>query len=292
MLFVVKRTTVIMTHEIERIQPVKSDDGIVFYISADGKQAGISIAGLQRLIGLEVNSKLFQSSKNQLLHDMAIGNPGSKTIPELLKPLWGKVFNPVGVGTDGAKIVTEEAAVAIITYYAIERGNVAAMKSLSIFAQKGFNLWVKEVTHFAVNDNHNEIVGILKNMSLQIENLQVKVEKIDRLEGTTIRLFPGLHQINSGIIGINPALLEDGAVYSPRDWLRLKEIELDQSTYRCFALLVSETYKTLTGHKPDDKYKKVKRKEKLVTQREGYGYKVKDFDILEAAFSKLLEKLN
>lgn len=290
MLFVVKRITAIMTHKIERIQPVKSDDGIVFYISADGTQAGISISGLEKLLGYSSSSMLFNQNQNKLLWRMVNDTP-CETDPELLKPVWNKVFNPSGVGTDGARIVTEEATVAIITYYAVERNNIAAMKTLSVFAQKGFNLWVKEVTHFAIDDKQNEIINLLKNMSLQIENLQVKVEKIDRLEGTTVRLFPGLHQINSGIIGINPALLEDGAVYSPRDWLRLKEIELDQSTYRCFALLVSETYKTLTGHKPDDKYKKVKSKDKLVTRREGYGYKVKDFDILEAAFTKLLEKV-
>lgn len=278
-----------MTHEIERIQPVKSDDGIVFYISADGKQTGISISGLERLLGFVERGSLLDG-RNKLLEDCVNSTP-RQDIPNELQPIWGNVFNPRMTGTDGAKIITEEAAVAIITYYAITRKNVAAMHSLSVFAQKGFNRWVKEVTHYALEDNRNEIIDMLNCLMFEMKDLKIKVEKLDRLEGTTVRLFPDLHHINNGITALHPELLEDGAIYSPRDWLRLKAIELDQPTYRAFALLVSETYKTLTGRKPNDKYKKVKRKDKLVTQREGYGYKLKDFDILEAAFKKLLEKV-
>lgn len=274
------------------VTPVKSDNGITFYISNDGKQTGISISGLERLLGLSEKGSLF-SGKNKLMEDCQNGTP-RETIPESLQPIWGKVFNPSALGSDNAMIITEEAAVTIISYYAIERKNITATKSLFLFAKQGFNCWVKEITHFTVEEQDNEILRTLRKLDQNLEIVKTKVEKLERLDGITVTLYPGAKHINDGLASTNQLMLIDDCLYSGKDWLTSKGVKLTRGGYISFGHLVAQTYKTLTGKNPQIKYVTKPRKNKpnkTVKVKEGWGYRNIDFYIMEAAYEKFKDKM-
>ncbi|TFI51007.1 hypothetical protein BLD44_028440 [Mastigocladus laminosus UU774] len=276
----------------ETIVPTKSPDGITFYISADGTRTGISIAGLERLVGLKEFSAMFNPARQRLLYDMAEGEPLRKSIPDALKPAWGKVFDPFAKGADGAKIVMEEAAVCIIEYYAFEKNSEVARHAYRKFAQKGFNTWVKEVTNYSLDGKYDKLLSLIQELMVDVKEMKVKVDKLDRLEGTTVKFYPGLAHINGELSSDDKTkALSSSDLYTAKDWLALNKIDLDKSRFHSFVLLAAETYRTLTREEPKTKYKPYKGKNGRTTmQREGNGYRLGDFHILEAAYQKLLTK--
>jgi hypothetical protein len=295
--------------DIQILPPVKSSDGITFYISADAERAGISISGLERLIGINTNSGLFSPLRNRLLHEMSEGEV-RENIPVWLKPVWGNVFDTLVQGSDGAKIITQEAAVAIITYYAIEKKSPTAMHSLAQFAQIGFCTWVKQITKYGLEGKTDKMLVLMERMMGQMDDMryqlqdmqervidmQVKVDRLDRLDGTTISVYPGLYDINQTlsskeITKLLPSGRED--LYSIPQYLAIKNIVMDKSTKHAFALLASDTYLTMTGERPKIKYKQVPRKDGTFKSiKEGNGYRLIDFNILDVALKKLTESKN
>lgn len=100
-------------------------------VSADGKRTGISVRGLARLATGRESGDMFNETRNRILFLMASG-VDHNDILKSLKSAWGNVFVVDHKGSDGAKIVTEKAAVAIIKYFAIVDFHIleAAMNSL------------------------------------------------------------------------------------------------------------------------------------------------------------------
>lgn len=277
---------------IELIVPRKSDSGIIFYVAANGERTGISISGIQRLIGVQDNGQLFLERRNRMLFAMA-NNERLKTIPESLQPAWGNVFLSNAAGTDGAKIVSEEAASCIIEYYAIERQNVYAQKSLREFVRKGFSVWVKEITHFAATQSsfEKELLSTVKELLPQIKQLTAKVEKWDQVDGITTKIYPGMKLLNENLSQVGKEkLLPSNDLFTVSQWLNLKGIVLDKSTNHAFTRQVSDTFLTMTGQRPPAKYKTRYNKDGTVKYvKEGNGYRLIDFEILEVAFAKLKE---
>ena len=88
-------------------------------------------------------------------------------------------------------------------------------------------------------------------------------------------------------------MLMDGNIYSAKDWLMSKGVNLTRGGYISFGHLVAQTYKTLTGKNPQVKYKTSPRKNKpgkTVRAKEGWGYRNIDFYIMEAAYEKFKQK--
>lgn len=275
---------------MEIITPYKNEDGITFYISNDGKETGISIAGLERLLGLESNSRLFTKSQNKLMWRMVEEDSPLENDPKCLKPLWGKVFNPNGVGSDGAKIIRSEVMVAIIEYYAFERNNPVAKHSYRAFAKIGVDTWIKESTGYALEDKYDNLLGLVQELLTEVKVVRYKVDKLDKLESTMVTLYPGARHITEGWSNGDKTLSDDN-IYTIKDWLQLNDVTLDKSSYHSLALLAAETYRTLTGKNPVIKYKDiVTKKGRKNKMKVGNGYKLIDFYILEAAFKKLLSK--
>ena len=127
----------------------------------------------------------------------------------------------------------------------------------------------------------------------EVKEVRVKVEKLDRMEGTMVTWYPGAKHITEGWSSEeNKHLLGDKNIYTTKDWLNLNNISLDKGSYHSFSLLTAETYRTLTGKEPSIKYKPYKRKNgKMSKQKEGNGYKIIDFYILEACYKKLCSKV-
>jgi|SanBayMetagenome_1026888.scaffolds.fasta_scaffold00372_5 hypothetical protein len=279
---------------MEIVTPYKSEDGITFYISNDGKQTGISIVGLERLLGLDPRSCLFTKSQNKLLWRMSIGDDPLETDPECLKPLWGKVFEPTAVGSDGARIVRSQTMVAIIEYYAFDRNNPVAKHSFRAFANIGVDNWIKQTVNYTVDEKQNEMLNMLRQLHQDMQIVKTKVEKLERLDGITVTLYPGAKHINDGLSSTNQLMLMDDRLYSAKDWLASKGVKLTHGGYISFGHLVAQTYKTLTGKNPQVKYKTSPRKNKpgkTVKAKEGWGYRNIDFYIMEAAYEKFKKKM-
>lgn len=271
---------------MEIITPYKNEDGITFYISADGKTTGFSIRGLNRLIFNRDSGDLFSS---KLLSDMVNG-VDREDIPESLQSRWGKVFTEDAKGSDGAKIVNSKTAVAIIEYYAFDKNNKVAQHTYRAFANIGVDTWIKQITGYIVQDKYGELLPLVQELLTEVKVVRYKVDKLDKLESTMVTLYPGARHITEGWSNGDKTLSDDN-IYTIKDWLQLNDIKLDKSSYHSLALLAAETYRTLTGKNPVIKYKDiVTKKGRKNKMKVGNGYKLIDFYILEAAFKKLLSK--
>lgn len=225
--------------------------------------------------------------------DCQNGSP-RETIPEPLQPIWGKVFNPSALGSDGARIVNSEAMVGIIEYYAFDRKNDIAKHSYRAFAKIGADNWIKQTVNYTVNEKQDEMLNMLRQLHQDMQIVKTKVEKLERLDGITVTLYPGAKHINDGLSSTNKLMLMDDHLYSAKDWLTSKGVKLTHGGYISFGHLVAQTYKTLTGKNPQVKYKTIPRKNKpgkTVKAKEGWGYRNIDFYIMEAAYEKFKIKM-
>lgn len=272
----------------EIVTPRPSEDGIVFYVSASGDDTGISIRGLEKLGGYEPQGNLF--SKTQLFNDMENGMH-RENIPECLQPVWGKVFNRALKGSDGARIVTAQAAVAIIEYRAFVQNIKVARESFRKFSQIGFDTWVKKVVNFSNEPLLNpQLLQALQILNDKLDAVSSTCSKWNRIEGITATVYPGLKMFNDSLSNedIN-RLMPSEQLYTINDWCNLKGIVLDRSTMSSFSRQASDTFKTFTGDRPKVKYSKSARTNRQ--RKEGNGYKLVDFNILEAAWQTFSEKL-
>lgn len=271
---------------IEIVAPSKSEDGIVFYVSADGSKTGISVSGLERLLGLQPTGQLL-TGRSLILTDMA-NNAPRESVPKSLKATWGNVFTPHVKGSDGARIVSSKAASCVIKYYAFEKGSEKAMHSLDQFLDIGFETWVKEITNFTTSNQETELLEAVKQLIPEVKRLNAKAEKWDRIEGITATVYPGMHSLNQGFGIENDQLtLESKALYTAVEWLAMRGYVVDKSTKHAFCLQASDTYLTMTGKRPPDKYvtKHTRRGSRSV--KVGKGYKMLDFHILEVAWNSM-----
>lgn len=276
--------------DIEIVPPRKSEDGIVFYVSADGKKTGISIAGLEQLIGLKPYSVLFQEKRYPTFYRMSINAPQREIESKWLKPAWGNVFDPSLKGSDGAKIVMAKAATCIIKEYAFAKQNEIAVNSLDTFVDKGFDSWVKEVVNYSSEPTLNgELLDTLKQMNGKLDAVSAKVSKWDKIEGITATIYPGMKLLNDALSMTDvDKLLPSGDLYTTREWLSMKGIIVDKSTFYSFSRQAADTYKTMTGNRPKAKYSVSPRTGRQV--KDGNGYKVVDFVILESAWQAFVTK--
>jgi len=274
---------------MEIITPYKDQSGITFYISNDGTETGISVRGLERLLGFSERGSLF-GGKNKLMEDCQLDTP-RESIPESLQTVWGKVFNRFATGSDGAKIVRSEAMLAIIEYYAFERNNDVAKHSFRSIAKLGADSWIKEITGFAVNNETNKIQEKTEKLIGKIDGLLTRIEKIEQTEALTVTIYPGISHITEGLSNSNFLMLENKTLYTAKEWLESKGFKLTHGDYVSFGHLVAQTYKTLTGKDPKIKYKTTTYKGKPKKIKDGWGYQNIDYYIMEAAFEKFKVRL-
>ena len=232
---------------------------IEFYVSQDEKHVGISISGLGRLCGIT------RQSISNLLN-----TPEDKPLPKWLEPFTGKLFTPQVTGVNGAKIIDIKAASRIIRYYAYESPNTneIAKNAYDKFAEIGMDKWVKELTGFSEANNLTELTSLIHQLMGKFDKLEATTSKYNAIKQTTVSLYPGIDYINSDIE--TGHLLEspkEDEPFTAMEWLKSKGITLDNSHKHKFALLVGQTYVSLTQKEP----RKIKRKDKRgnATQRRG-----------------------
>lgn len=255
---------------------------IEFYVSEDLNVNGLSISGLSRLAGVHLST---MSSLVSRLDDTSV-----KTHPKDLEAFVGKVFVPLAVGVNGAKIINSKAAARIIRYYAYESKqarNHIAKESYDKFAEIGIDTWIKNVVGVSKNeDNQNKVIELLGTLINKVDKLEQVTTEYKQIRGNTSVIFPNLDRMLEELKEQELNCLPSGKELSLNQWLLTKGMMLDRSSKHRLSLLVSETYKTTTGKKPTKKTLKLG---KGRYQPNTCVYTEEEFPILEMSLRKLLE---
>ena len=268
------------------IQMVQKEvDGMEFYVSTDGKQSGMSESGLARVAGVD------RSSIHNLLQKASL--PGAdKKVPETLKTILGKDFYLPIDADKNAQVIPADICAAIVEYYAFESkaANEIARFSFRKFASKGISSWIKEVTGY--NDDQipesKEILSILKEVLSEVGELKQISKEYKNLRGRTVKVFPALDKTLEELAVEEESLPEENPQnYTLVEWIHLskKGVSLDNSSKHRLALLVSETYKSVTGSEPKKEHRQDKQTGKRVNSVCVYSYT--EFPILQLAWNKL-----
>ncbi len=275
-----------MTNSI-KVSPQIIDD-IEFYVSNDGKHCGVSISGLARLCGVS------RQTMSQRILEPLCNYDAAKTLNKSLEPLINNVFIPQLESNNGANVVSSYATALIIGYYAYESKihNEIAKKSLLKFAARGIDNWIKEITHYSENEKQDRLLLMMEDLIGEVKSMSVKVNRLENLQRTTITYYPGLAYINDNLAKESKQpLLESDDIFTVKEWLESKDIELSKSEFHSLSCMVAAGYKLTTGKDPKNKYEPVRRKDGSLYQRKiGRGYKQMDFNIIEAAYQKLLNR--
>lgn len=269
------------------IQMVQKEvDGIEFYVSLDGTQSGMSIRGLARMAGVAL------STVQKLL--LRVDTPTDKEIPKNLEPFIGKVFelSDVTSNNEGAKILSADLCAAIVEYYAFESkaANQVAQFSFRKFASKGISSWIKEVTGYQEGQipESKEILSILKEVLSEVSELKQISKEYKNLRGKTVKVFPALDKTLEELATEEECLPEENPQnYTLVEWITAtkKGVILDNSSKHRLALLVSETFKSVTGNEPKKEHRQDKLTKKRTNSVSVYSYT--EFPILQLAWNKL-----
>lgn len=156
------------------IKPV-IHDGIEFYLSHDNTEAGVSIAGLARLCGID-----FKTIRT-LLGNLMSATVSFNSVPKQLHELKGlDLFVPMNAFRS-AKIIDAKYAATIVNYYAYRSttGNSVARHSADQFALIGMKKWIQSFlgeqkslppVDLVTPEAFRELVGEVVQMKAQIRD--------------------------------------------------------------------------------------------------------------------------
>ena len=268
------------------IQMVQKEvDGIEFYVSTDGTQSGMSESGLARLCGVD------RSSIRHLLQKIKLGGVDKIGI-EALKALSGKDLYMRTEADNNAQVIPADICATVIEYYAFESkaANDTAKFSFRKFASKGMDLWIKEITGYQKDQipESKEILSILKEVLSEVGELKQISKEYKNLRGRTVKTFPALDKTLEEFATEEECLPEENPQnYTLVEWITLtkKGVILDNSAKHRLALLVSETYKSVTGNEPKKEHRQDKETKKRNNSVSVYSYT--EFPILQLAWNKL-----
>lgn len=266
-------------------------DDIEFYLTNDGKEAGVSIAGLVRLVGIPRMTIVDLVTKLERRNGF--------TPPKCLESLLCNVFDLTVQGHRGAKIIKSEAVVRLIEYYAFE-ANVTtdqARNSFRKFAQLGFIVWVKHITGYvekAIEPTNAELLAAFQQLVSEVKETKEITREYKQLRNATVTIIPGVDKMLEDYMEMdlqNTLPTVDGKI-ALFQWVKLNHgCTLDNTTMHKLAHLVSGAYKSATGKEPV-KSRVVKSIDKT-TGRKKYQnntcvYSEEEFPILEMAWNKLM----
>lgn len=266
-------------------------DDIEFYLTNDGKEAGVSISGLVRLVGIPRMTVVDLLNK--------LDRPDGFNPPKCLEPLINNVFDLTVEGQRGAKIVKSEAVVRIIEYYGFEATITTeiARESFRKFARLGFIVWVKHITGYvekAIEPSNAELLAAFQQLVAEVKETKEITREFKQLKNATVTIIPGVDKMLEDYIemDLQNTLLNSGRKISLQQWIQMTHgCTLDNPTMHKLAHLVSGAYKSATGKEPV-KGRVVKAIDKK-TGRKKYQnntcvYSEEEFPILEMAWNKLM----
>lgn len=269
------------------VQMVQAEiDGIEFYVSIDGTQSGMSISGLARLCGIS------RPSLQDLLQKIQLDEGAGKKTPAPLKAISGKDLHMRTDADNNAQVIPADICASVIEYYAFESkaANDTAKFSFRKFASKGMDLWIKEITGYQKNQipESKEILSLLQQLLVKVDNLEKDSKEYKNLRGKTVKVFPALDKTLEELATEEECLPEENPQnYTLVEWIAetKKGVILDNSSKHRLALLVSETYKSVTGSEPKKEHRQDKLTKKRTNSVSVYSYT--EFPILQLAWNKL-----
>lgn len=273
-----------------RANPLKAADGSIYYVSDDGQTTGVSIKGLEKLCGLPQSGAMF-GVKNKVMHDLTQPPSSRRTTPPVLEHVQGKVFVPDLLGADNAKIVTQEATIAIVTYYA-SVGNPEAVTSLAAFTSNGFDNWIKGIADHPSDDRrYDELAKKFEQLADVVQQMQGDVADYRNLSSNAKEVLPGLGRINESLTKPRSKILADPDLYTIEEWLVKTGRTMSDADLRNLRLKASQTYQTLKGCSPEKKKKPYTNIHSKVTYMisGGYGYRASEFQVLEEAYKAVMD---
>jgi hypothetical protein len=265
-----------MSKSIERVQP-QEVNGIEFYISNDGSQAGVSQVGLAKLIGIpETSMRRLLSDRQNIDVNMYYDDSN----PDVVS---GKAF--AITSNQNARVVTQEACVKLITEQAM-KGNKIARHSLQKFASIGFNTWVKEVVGYGRGGDMAKLQATMENLMGMVGNLSAKFDKMEE-ETKAYRSVVVHRQGLKEWMELEDAakasdLLESSDSFTLAEYLRdQKKISFNKSQMGLFANKVSYIYRAMQKEAPGKK-QGLRPDGRLAPATNAYT--AKDLPILDLAF--------
>lgn len=262
-------------------------EGIEFYVTHDGQETGLSVAGLARLCGIS------KGTMSELL--TKVNQLANNRLPAVvLEGYQGQVYYPGVVGVpNNARIVTAAAAASVVIYYANYSTKVdprTAKLSLQKFAAKGMANWIKEVVREgtleakALNDNP---LNLSFNAKEILAEIMVPAKKYANVQNVANNLMPGLKRLLEAL-EVDDALVGSERLTTIPEWLRGKHMELERPQKHRLALMASQTYRSLLHADPPVVYRKTNGKYPVKLN----GYRMDEFSILETALEKVLKEEN
>jgi hypothetical protein len=256
-------------------------DGIEFYVSNDGAFTGMSQTGLAKLCGIA------RSTLQNLLNKAADKIESESLRIALDKTLWLPTEAP-----NNAEVIPSDTCARIIAYYAFESKTPSfiAKYSFEKFASKGISTWIKEVTGYQDNQlpQATEILNLLNQLLNKVDKLEKETQEYRTMRGRTVTVFPALDKMLEEFAVEDELLLpeEHPENYTLTEWILAtkKGVLLDKSAKHRLALLVAETYRTLTGKEPKRENRVDKETRKRANQVSVYNYN--EFPILQLAWNK------
>ena len=281
-----------MNAQIETVKPIVAENGIEFYVSNDGTEAGVSIAGLSRLCGIS----------RGYLSEMFSGV--SKTLPESLKPFADEIFHQSLTGVRGARIVTARVAAQFIKHYATDAKTPTeiAKRSLDKFLEMGFTSWVKKVTgfsdsmsHHSLNETLNALLADVRSTNQNVESLTKEVKSWRTVKTVADNHMKGLNVLFEEIELAELEKEDSDYILAPAnertwsvtEWLAQEKGILAGGLERGKMLglgrAIAETYKTL-------RQQPIKRGYRIINgnQAKVAVYSKEDFPILGVTFTKFM----
>jgi hypothetical protein len=273
-----------MTSQIERVEPTMVN-GIEFYSSSFTDETGISIVGLSVLCGVGA------TTVGSLVKGLSDRN---KTTYKELEHLRGKDLACAITSNQQAKVIKDEYAAEIISYYA-DKGNRVAKKSLKKFQTIGIRSWIKTVTGSStggdlalVQKSLNQILDVLVTTNARLTSLEQKTNGYTK---ATIEM-PGLKEWMESYgeeVGDEQLALPDGELFTLAEYLwEVKKLKFEKPAMSLFANKVSFVYRTMSEARPE---------RKRGVSSKGYqtpmtnAYKRRDFPLLDIAFKQTVLEL-
>lgn len=268
----------------EIIKPYTDDNGIEFYISKDGDKSGISIVGLSRLCG--VTEAAIRNIVNNVVR--------KESTPRALKDFSGDIFHLSMTSEQQAKIITTEAAAAMIFYYAYEStsANETAKFTAKKFATLGLHNWIKQVTGFAEDSDIRSLTTTVNSLVTSVDSLTQEVKSWRTVKRVADESMNGVTLLIKEIEKSEADRLEEEYILAPADiqtwslteWLaEFKGVKLDSNKMKGFGRAVAETYKAMTQEPIMKDYRIVNGNQAKVAV-----YSKKDFPILTVSFTKFV----
>jgi hypothetical protein len=272
-----------MSGQIERVEPTVIN-GIEFYVSNISDEAGISLAGLAIICGVGATTVA------ALVNGLSEPN---KTGYKELEHLRGKDLRCAISSNQQAKVIKDEYAADIISYYAA-KGNSIAKVSLRKFQTIGIRTWIKEVTGSStgadftlVQESLNKILDVLTTTNARLTSLEQKTNGYTKASIEMPGLLKWMEKY--GEDETDQLSLPDGELVTLSEYLwNEKSLKFNKKSMGKFANKVSYVYQTMAEERPD--------KKRGVTLK-GYqtpltnAYRRRDYPLLDIAFKQTVLEL-